>query len=414
VFSYKEHIGSSFRNQLEVGTEIQESRSLAASNRFTGDIDTPNQAPSVVSGGGSLLRYKTNQTSFFGIDRFTYEPFDLTLVVGLSANTIRYERADLFADPGYIPANPAGVPYKDQSFEKNFETSVNPHIALQKLWKHQIFQVSYSHGYNAPTASSTYISGLTRANDSLLPEKARMIEFGVQGLVFNTHLDYQFSIFRMDVEDKLTQLGSTQVLPSGPVNYTYFANTGVQRNQGVELSVGYKWIPKANHIIAHIEPFVTSSLYDFTYTDFKTKLGPTVNDYSNKQVVGVPREKVTMGLDLLSPQGIYLNNTFQYMGDVYSDFANTNRVGGFTQYNAKVGYRHSFGFQRFAPKNFDVDVFFAGNNLSNQTNYTFLFLGNSINDADANSGYGPGVTTDVTPGPSQAYFFGGATLRYRF
>jgi iron complex outermembrane receptor protein len=247
-----------------------------------------------------------------------------------------------------------------------------------------------------------------------LPEKARMIEFGVQGLVFNTHLDYQFSIFRMDVEDKLTQLGSTQILPSGPVNYTYFANTGVQRNQGIELSVGYKWIPKANHIIAHIEPFVTSSLYDFTYTDFKTKLGPTVNDYSSKQVVGVPRQKVTIGLDLLSPQGIYLNNTFQYMGDVYADFANTNRVGGFTQYNAKVGYRRSFGFQRFAPKNFDVDVFFAGNNLSNQINYTFLFLGNSINDADANSGYGPGISTDVNQGPSKAYFFGGATLRYRF
>ena len=38
-------------------------------------------------------------------------------------------------------------------------------------------------------------------------------------------------------------------------------------------------------------------------------------------------------------------------------------------------YKTSFGKWNF-------DVFLAGNNLTNQTNYTFLFLGNSINDSD--------------------------------
>ncbi|MEO6830997.1 MAG: TonB-dependent receptor, partial [Chitinophagaceae bacterium] len=295
---------------------------------------------------------------------------------------------------------------------KRYETSYNPHLALQKLWKNQIFQFSYSQGFNAPTASSSFISGLNVSNDSLLPEHATQFELSAQGLLFNTHFDYQVSIFHLNVRDKLTQLSGVDPLNSS--TYTYFANTGVQQNRGIEASLGYVWFIKKNPVLARIEPFVSSSFYDFTYTDFTTKVGGKLTDFSGKQVVGVPRQKFAVGLDLASPQGFYMNNTFTYMGDVYADFANTNKVGSFTQYNAKIGYRQSFRFARFAPKNFDLDVFVAGNNLSNQINYTFLFLGSSINDADKGNGYPAGVATDLNPGPSKAYFFGGFGLKYHF
>ena len=94
------------------------------------------------------------------------------------------------------------------------------------------------------------------------------------------------------------------------------------------------------------------------------------------------------------------------MDKLYTDFANTNAVKGFTQLNSKLGYKHTLG-------KFDLDAFIAGNNLTSQINYTFLFLGNNINDSDAGSNY-PGVKTDINPGPSKAYFFGGLNLKYRF
>ena len=405
VFNWKQSIGRNFVNNLEAGTELQESRSIISNYRFTGSIDTPLKVSNI--NGASYFRYVTNQTSFFAIDRITYTPWKLTLVAGLSSNLIRYNRVDLLAPVGLVTNY-----NKDLSFDKSYETSYNPHIALQKTWKNQIFQLSYSHGYNAPTASSSFIGTINKTNDSLLPERARMLEFSVQGLVHQTRLDYQFSIFRMIVDDKLSQLSG--VIPAGGT-YTYFANTGVQRNQGIELSVGYIWLPQTNPVIAKVEPFISGSYYDFTYTDFRNKVGSaSVIDYSGKQVLGVPRQKFSAGLDLTTPQGIYANTTFYYMGDVYTDFANANKVGSYTQLNAKLGYRHSFGFERFAPKNFDLDVFMAGNNLTNQINYTFLFLGNSINDADPGSGYPAGVATDVNPGPSLAYFFGGVGLRYHF
>jgi iron complex outermembrane receptor protein len=404
VFAWKEKVSKDFVNELDLGTELQESRTLTSSFRFTGSIDTPNKVQPIAN-GGSYFRYVTNQFSFFAIDRFTYVPWDLTLVAGVSANTIKYRRDDLLAAPGLI-AN-----HVDVSFERNFETAYNPHIALQKSWKNQIFQISYSQGYNAPTASSTYNSGLNVVNDTLKPEHAQMIEFSVQGLIHHTRLDYQFSVFRMTVQDKLTQLSGFN--PDNGSQFSYWSNTGDQLNQGIELSLGYVWDLKQNPLLARVEPFVSGSLYDMTYTDFKTRLQGKMQDYSGKQIVGVPREKVTIGFDLLSPQGLYLNNTFNYMGEVYSDFANTNKVGSFTQYNAKLGYRHQFTIGRFSKKKLDLDVFVAGNNLSNQINYTFLFLGNSINDSDPNSGYPPGTATDVTPGPSKAYFFGGFGLKYR-
>jgi iron complex outermembrane receptor protein len=43
-------------------------------------------------------------------------------------------------------------------------------------------------------------------NDDLKPERARMVDFSVHGLLMNTKLDYRISAFRIDYSDKLTQL----------------------------------------------------------------------------------------------------------------------------------------------------------------------------------------------------------------
>jgi iron complex outermembrane recepter protein len=123
--------------------------------------------------------------------------------------------------------------------------------------------------------------------------------------------------------------------------------------------------------------------------------------------VGVPNVKYTLGLDIVTQTGLYMNNTFNYMGDVYADFANTINVKSFSQLNSKIGYRYT-------GRKVDFDVYFAGNNLSNQVNYTFLFLGNNANDTDVGSNYPVGVATDVNPGPSRAYYFGGVNVKFKF
>jgi iron complex outermembrane recepter protein len=158
------------------------------------------------------------------------------------------------------------------------------------------------------------------------------------------------------------------------------------------LSLGYLILGGEKSFIKKIEPFLTYSNYNFKYADFKTIFKGAVVDYSNKQVVGVPPTKYTVGLDITTNAGLYLNNTYNYLGDVYTDFDNTNSVKGFGLLNSKIGYKKT-------GKKVDFDIYLAGNN---------------VNDSDAGSNYPAGVATDVNPGPSKAYFFGGANLKFKF
>lgn len=398
TFNLKNEINQNFKNSVEFGAEYMVSKSLISNYRFTG---TDNSVPLEVKpfSKGSYFKYNNEGLTFFAVNRITYKPWDLTFVAGLSGNNLSYIRKDLLAYPGLIPGY-----NKDLSFDKNYKTVFTPHIALQKVYKNQIFNLSYSEGYNAPTSSSSFINGLGITNDNLKAEHAKMWDFSVQGLLNETKFDYQVSVFRLNIKDKLTQLSGFN---DGSI-YTYFANTGDQRNQGLELSLGYVY-EKNNSFIKTIRPFANWSYYDFKYTNFKTIIGngnTEPENFDHKTVVGVPRNKLAIGLDLDTNIGLYLNNTFSYLGGVYSDFANTNLVKGFTQYNAKLGYKVSFG-------KFDTDFYIAGNNLTSQINYTFLFLGSNINDSDDGSQFG-NKQTDLNPGPNKAYFFGGLNLKYHF
>ena len=399
VFTKTNGISNEIENVLDFGTEIQQCKSLISNFRFTGDSNNPLTVSPIAP--GNYYKYTTNQQSVFIHDRINFKKYDVSVILGLSANHIDYDRIDLLALPGLIVGNT-----KNTSFSKSFATSYNPHIAIQKTYKDQIFNLSYSEGYNAPTASTSFIAALNKTNDDLIAEKAKMVEFSAQGLLFNTHFDYQVSLFNMNIENKLTQLSAAN--PAGG-SYTYTANTGNQLNKGLEASVGYVYEMKSNPFLSKVTSFVNFSYYDFKYTDFSTRVGGILSDFSNKTIVGVPKQKYSVGLDFQSPKGIYLNSTFNYLSEVYSDFANTNIVNGFGLLNAKLGYK-------IASKNkkISLDFFVAGNNLTNQTNYTFLFLGGSINDFDPGNGFPIGMAADVNPGSSKAYFWNGINLKYRF
>jgi iron complex outermembrane recepter protein len=398
VFEWHTSFSEKISNHLEFGTEVQQSRQLISNFRFLGTDDAnPLRLRDIST--GSYFKNTNNQSSFFAVNKVRIKPADLTLVLGLSANSISYQRVDLLSPVGLLSNY-----NRNLGFAKTFTTSFNPHVALQKEWKRQIFTLSYSEGYNAPTGATAFIGTLNVANDDLLPEKARMWDLSAHGAIGQSRLNYQVSLFSMNIENKLTQLSG--VLATGGT-YTYFANTGTQQNKGLELSLVYSALTDTHGAISRVSPFLNYAYYDFTYTDFKTRFGGALADYSGKKVVGVPAHKYTLGLDVETRAGLYFNGTLNRIGDVYTDFANGVKVSGFSQLNGKIGYK-------VTGNKIDFDVYLAGNNLSNQVNYTFLFLGNSVNDTDPGSGYPANVTTDVNPGPPNAYYFGGVNVRFKF
>lgn len=396
-----------FKSQTEFGIEIQQSQSTITNYRYKSVKSTEPPILRPLS-DGSYFKNMNHQNNYFAVEKITYKPWDLMFLAGMSINQIGYNRKDLLALPGLFATS---IDKKDLSFDKKFKAVATPHFALQKVWKNQIFNLSYSEGYNAPTSANAFIAGLNVTNDNLIAEKAKMWDFSVQGLIESTSIDYQISLFSINITDKLTQLGATMV-NAEKTPYTYWANTGDQKNRGLEMSIGYSYKPTRS-FVSKIQPFVNYTYNDFKYSNFSTYLKEDgqparVNVYDNKNVVGVPKTKFSAGLDFETHFGLYWQNTYNFMGGVYTDFANTNKVKSFGLLNSKIGYKHRFN-------KWDLDVFVIGNNLTNQINYTFLFYGNSINDTDADNQYNnSSVYTDVNPGPGKAYFFTGFNIKYNF
>ena len=398
VFNLNQDWGN-FSSNTEFGVEMQQSSSLISNYRFK-SVNI-NQEPVLrPMYDGSYFKYLNNQSNYFAVEKLKYKPWDVMFLAGISFNQISYNRNDLFAVPGLFVINGINYYNKNLSFDKKFDLVGTPHFALQKTWKDQIFNLSYSEGYNAPTSATAFITGINVANDNLLPERAKMWDFSVQGILGKTNIDYQFSLFNINIKDKLTQSRGT----SGNQTYTYWTNTGDQTNKGVELSIGYAYKPN-NSFLTKIQPFVNYAYSDFKYSSFS--INTTDHTFGGNKVVGIPKHRVAMGLDFSTKIGLYLQNTYSYMGTVYTDFANTTKVKSFALLNSKIGYKHSFG-------KFDADIFVIGNNLTNQINYSFLFYGNSINDSDLDNQYLGTASTDVNPGPDKAYYLTGFNLKYNF
>lgn len=396
VFTWEEDIDANFSNRVDAGAEYTISRSLISNYRFDGTVLEPALLMRPIS-RATYFKYNNYSTSFFVENRLQYRPIDLSLIIGVSGNALGYDRTDLLAYPGLVDGY-----NKDVSFKKDFSVRFTPHIALQKRWKQQIFNLSYSEGFNAPTATTAFVSGSGTTNDNLKVENARMWDLSANGMLFDSNFDYQISLFRMNIKDKLTQLWYND---GAGGQYSYWGNTGHQINKGIEASLGYQY--RVDGFISKIEPYVNLSLYDFKYKDFRKETRRGVEDYSGNKIVGVPSTKYSIGLDIDTKIGFYMKNTFNYLSKVYMDFANETEVKGFPQYNAKVGYKKAFG-------KWELDAHITGNNLTSHINYAFLFVGNAVGDTDLGNGYPSDVYTDVNPGPAKAYFFGGLNVKYRF
>src|SRR5690606_6778006 len=189
------------------------------------------------------------------VEKMTYKPWELMFLAGLSLNQISYDREDLFALPGLFVINGTDMYNKNLSFSKKFDLVATPHFALQKTWRNQIFNLSYSEGFNAPTSATAFVAGLNKTNDNLRAEQAKMWDFSIQGLFADTAIDYQFSVFSINIEDKLTQLRATLANAENTA-YSYWANTGNQQNRGLEMSFGYVYKPR-NSFVTNIQPFVS-------------------------------------------------------------------------------------------------------------------------------------------------------------
>jgi iron complex outermembrane receptor protein len=69
-----------------------------------------------------------------------------------------------------------------QSFPSSTKQLILRILPTERM-ENQIFNLSYSEGYNAPTATASFINFTNTANNDLQPERAKMLDFSVHGLL---------------------------------------------------------------------------------------------------------------------------------------------------------------------------------------------------------------------------------------
>ncbi len=161
--------------------------------------------------------------------------------------------------------------------------------------------------------------------------------------------------------------------------------------------------------ISRVPPWIRYTYTKAKFVDFKSDNNATSNtvDFSGNAVPRVPPNLYATGVDIGTSSGVYLNGSYQYVDKVPVRFDNSTYVRGYHLLDAKVGYE-----AKVAP-HWMLNVFAGGDNLTNSTYYSFLFVDPNYKGLAqaADGGTGDGY---IIPGPYKATLYASGTLQYVF
>ncbi len=282
---------------------------------------------------------------------------------------------------------------------RSFDAVITPRISLAKeLGGGTSVYASVSSGYAPPLLSNTVANDGT-VNLALDPERAVQYELGAQGALFDRRLSARVSLYDIENEDKLVSATSNSV--------TYTTNAGKQRNRGAELSLSWLAVDEPEGVLSRVRPWITYSYTDAEFIDFKSDANNTTEtvDYSGNAVPRVPKNMFSAGVDLATQPGVYLNGTYRRVGEVPVTFDNSTWVDGYDLVDLKAGVERAL-----APR-WRLNVFGGADNLTNETYYSFLFVGPNIEGLalPEDGGHGDGY---IIPAPYHARWYGSITLSY--
>jgi iron complex outermembrane receptor protein len=331
-------------------------------------------------GTGSI---KGNQLSDFKEHRFYYNLFidsnynvseKTTFSFGLNLNQTFFDLEDRFPS---TPDNP------DQSGDYQFNTMISPKFGISHLISNNITIYSnVSHGFSPISLEETLLPN-GQINNDIKPETGWNYELGTRGTTLHNKLDFNASIFRLDVKNLL--------VPRRTDSDEFIGiNAGKTQHDGLELHANYRWL---DHKTLSISSFLSYTLNHFKFKEFIDD----TNDFSGNDLTGVPSNVFNLGFIFNSETGIYGNINYQYVGripitdsnDLYSDRYNLT--------NCKIG------FQKNLNKNLKFNIFFGINNIFDET-YASQLLINA-------SGFGGNAPRYYYPG-NPINFFGGFNLNY--
>ncbi len=248
---------------------------------------------------------------------------NLTLEADLNLNNTQYTLADRFP-----------LDSIDQSGNYRFSPILSPRIAVffPIFNGHLKLRALISHGFSPPSVSETLTpDGLV--NPNIQPEQGWNFEIGSRGGFWNGRVQTDFTLFYMAIQDLLVARRTS-------VDAFVGINAGATRHQGMEMSYSLDLSSKRRKIA--IKTHGSLTLADYRFQDFVDD----GQDFSGKKLPGTPDRQFSTGLDIgISPRPIgklELNLTYEHVGAMYLQDANTIQSSPYNLAHAKLTYSKSF------------------------------------------------------------------------
>ncbi|WP_047417099.1 TonB-dependent receptor domain-containing protein [Cellulophaga sp. Hel_I_12] len=262
-------------------------------------------------------------------------PFDahFSAQFGVNMNNTSYNYRDLFNE------------LNNKSARRDFKTIVLPSFTLNySFLENQVVYTNISRGYSNPTLEETLTpSGVI--NPDIEQETGMNYEVGTTLHLANKKLMVNAAIYQMNVKNLLVaqRVGDDQFVGK---------NAGKTKHQGLEVAANYKLDISSN---LSLSPFVN---YTFNHHNFVDYIDGE-NDFSGNELTGVPKHRLSSGLQLSFLGDFYWNTVHQYVGAIPLTDANTLYSEAFSIFNTKMGY------QKKLSSNFSIHAQVGVNNLFN-------------------------------------------------
>jgi outer membrane receptor protein involved in Fe transport len=163
----------------------------------------------------------------------------------------------------------------------------------------------------------------------LKPEEATSYEVGLKGRHLAGRLTWDVSLFEMDFTNVVTSTVGADGLPE-------LQNTGKQRFTGFEGEASYQ--PVADLTLSAAYSHHEPKFQNFVTLSDDPDITEPIN-LRGKQVEMSPRELYALGLRWSPARGLNASTTWSYVGKRFLDRENDLPLGGFSVWNAGLGYR---------------------------------------------------------------------------
>ncbi len=323
-------------------------------------------------GGNRLSRNQEfrSQLNLFGTITYPLSAA-FSAQMGLSLNNTDYDFRDLFNQ---------GV--ANTSAERNFDAILLPSFGLQYQFKQGQLYTNISRGFSNPSLEETLTpDGVI--NPDIAQETGTNFELGGQFALLRKHLSLNFALYRMNINNLLVaqRVGEDQFIGR---------NAGETRHQGLELDAKYA-LRLCKQLV--LSPYLSYTLSDHSFVDFVDG----DDSFSGNPLTGVPKHRISSGVDFRHTNGLQLNLTHQFVDDIPLTDANSLTSDSFNVFNAKLGYQTSLS------SHFSLGLNAGINNLFD-TNYAQSVLINA-------SSFGGALPRYFYPGNGRNYY-GGFKLSY--